>query len=115
MVVIVGAGIAGAATAYYTCRDPTSWALEGSRRVVVIDAVGPAACASGTAGAYASSHWGDGTKRQVLFRESFSLHQEIAETLQTPFHCVSACRVDLKETFVDGTRRAVEHGESSTS
>lgn len=115
MVVIIGAEIAGAATAYYTCRNPTSWALEGSRRVVVIDAVGPAACASGTAGAYVSNHWGDGTKRQVLFRESFALHQEIAETLHTPFHCVSACRVDLKETSEDGARRAVGNGEASTS
>lgn len=111
MVVIIGAGIAGAATAYYTCRNPTL--LEG-RRVVVVDAVGPAACASGTAGAYVSSHWGDGTKRQVLFRESFALHKEIAESLQTPFHCVSACRVDVKDPSVDGAPRTVEHGEASS-
>eukprot|EP00977_Amphora_coffeiformis_P030416 scaffold46860_cov168-Amphora_coffeaeformis.AAC.2 len=95
MVVIVGAGIAGAATAYYlvSCQQQTP--LD----VTIIDAAGrPAACASGTAGAYLSSHWGLRTKRDTLFRKSFALHEELARDLDlSSFHYVSSYRVEIGE------------------
>ena len=113
MVVIVGAGIAGAATAYYYC---CCRGLTTGERVVLVDAVGPAACSSGNVGAFVSSHWGEGTKRQALFRESFALHQQLAKELHTPFHVVSAHRrVDIKESslLVVGENKAEKQGTRS--
>lgn len=73
MVVVIGAGIAGAATAYYLSRyDPN---------IVIVDAVGPAAGSSGKAGAFLAEAWGDGTKRETLHRKSFQMHLELAEEL----------------------------------
>ena len=106
MVVIVGAGMAGIATAYYLCKLGTP---DLASQVTIVDAVGPAACSSGTAGAYLSSHWGDGTKRESLFRKSFALHQELAHDLSLQsFQCISSFRVNLSPDDNVGTPRINE-------
>ena len=48
MVVIIGAGIVGAATAYYLSNN----ACGAGTSITIIDAVGPAAGSSGRAGAF---------------------------------------------------------------
>ena len=108
MVVIVGEGIAVAASAYYLscCQPtintsfPTATAVAVSQlNVTIIDAAGrPAAGASGKAGAYLSKHWGDRTKRDTLFRKSFAMHEELARDLDLPsFRYVPSYRVEIGE------------------
>ncbi|CAB9529486.1 FAD dependent oxidoreductase [Seminavis robusta] len=72
MVVVVGAGITGAATAYYLSRA-------GVSPVTVIDSVGIATCSK--AAAFLSESWGDRTKTEKLHRTSFRLHLDLAEEL----------------------------------
>ena len=84
MVVIIGAGIAGASTAYYlSCLlSPSSQHLP----ITIFDPNGlplsDSACtASSKAGAFLSNSWGDGTKQQKLFHKSYDLHKELAVDL----------------------------------
>lgn len=96
MVVIIGAGIAGAASAYYYLARQSPSAMDTTCRCTLIDAVGPGACSSGTAGAYLSASWGDGTKRERIFRESFQLHEQLAKELElNSFHFVPSFRIQL--------------------
>lgn len=104
MVVIIGAGIAGAAAAYYyMCSPPygsppRAVAGEAEDNVTIVDAVGPAAGASGNAGAYLSRQWGDKTKREGLFARSFDLHEKLAVELGLrSFHYLDSYRVELNE------------------
>jgi glycine/D-amino acid oxidase-like deaminating enzyme len=86
MVVILGAGIAGAATAYYLSSSSSCGHGSG---ITLIDAVGPAAAASGNAGAFLSQRWGDGTKTEALHLSSFQLHETSAKELDLKsFHYV---------------------------
>ena len=79
----------GAATAYYLTQQTSHLPI------TILDAVGPGSCASGKAGAFLSSAWGDGTKREALFRKGFSLHKELALELNLKsFHPLEAVRVD---------------------
>ena len=81
MVVILGAGITGAAAAYYLVKS-SLLRTSSSPSIVVIDAVGPAACSSGKAGAFLTdSSWKSSTKTQVLHEEAFALHLELAKDL----------------------------------
>lgn len=117
MVAVIGGGIAGVATAYYLSSlsllddNPTSTRLPS---VTLVDAaVGPAACASGKAGAFVTSSWGasfsssssqrgggggggnTNKKQEALFRESFALHQRLADELKLEsFQTVSAYSYD---------------------
>ena len=84
MVAIIGAGIAGASTAYYlSCFLSPSSQLQP---ITIFDPNGQpssdSACtASSKAGAFLSNSWGDGTKRQALFHKSYDLHKELAADL----------------------------------
>jgi glycine/D-amino acid oxidase-like deaminating enzyme len=106
MVVIVGAGITGVATAYYllskTQHQPSNFP------VTIIDAVGPAACSSGKAGAFVSQAWGtdngsSNIKRDALFRAAYPLHEQLAHELNLQsFRELPAFRVDIeKESKTD--------------
>lgn len=101
MVVVVGAGIVGAATAYYISQFHVD--------VTVIDAVGPAACSSGKAGAYLAEAWGDGTKKEALHRKSFQMHLDLAEELGLEsFRLMDqTVRVDLESDIVAEEAAAV--------
>jgi len=96
MVVIVGAGIVGAATAYYLSASGA-----GKTSITVLDTVGPAAGSSGGAGAFITNRppaFRRGTensdKRRTLFEKSFELHQELAKDLDLE----SFCRVQNYQT-----------------
>mmetsp|Transcript_14319 Transcript_14319/g.29633 ORF Transcript_14319/g.29633 Transcript_14319/m.29633 type:complete len:390 (+) Transcript_14319:26-1195(+) len=89
MVVIVGAGIVGAATAYYLSCSANDIPI------TILDAVGPAAASSGKAGAFLTnrspSFARGGTKtsdkRTALFEKSFDLHQQLANELNLESYC----------------------------
>jgi len=71
-VVILGAGLHGAALAYFLT-------LRGVKPIVV-EKMKVAAAASGKGGGFLARDWGDATTRQ-LHKVSFKLHEELAETL----------------------------------
>ena len=90
MVVIVGAGVVGAATAYYL--STTGY---GDSPITILDAAGPAAGASGRAGAFITNQpplfcRGIGNakdKRGSLFEKSFDLHLQLAKDLKLESFC----------------------------
>mmetsp|Transcript_15632 Transcript_15632/g.43302 ORF Transcript_15632/g.43302 Transcript_15632/m.43302 type:complete len:430 (-) Transcript_15632:108-1397(-) len=94
MVVIIGAGVVGAATAYYL----SSASGVGKIPITVLDAVGPAAGSSGRAGAFVTNRpptfrRGIGEdnntddKRRALFEKSFELHVQLAKDLDLGSFC----------------------------
>jgi glycine/D-amino acid oxidase-like deaminating enzyme len=76
-VVICGAGVIGAAVAYYL-------ALRGIRSTV-IERSGVACAASGKAGGFLALDWCDGSPLAALARTSFQLHATLAPTLGTDY------------------------------
>src|SRR5690349_20072237 len=68
-VVICGAGVIGACTAYFL-------SLRGSE-VVVVERTGVACAASGKAGGFLALDWCDGSPLGPLARRSFALHAEL--------------------------------------
>ena len=72
-VVICGAGVIGAAVAYYL-------ALRGVA-ATVIERCGVACAASGKSGGFLALDWCDGSPLAALARKSFALHAELAQTL----------------------------------
>lgn len=71
--VICGAGVIGAAIAYYLA--------ERGVAATVVDRCGIAAAASGNSGGFLALDWCDGSPLEPLARASFELHQELARTL----------------------------------
>ena len=92
MVVIIGGGVVGTSTAYYLSSQ------QQQERLTIVDAVGPAACSSGRAGAFLAGSWGDDwSKRQGLFKASFSLHEQLSKELQLQsFRKLDSFQVDLE-------------------
>ena len=72
-VVICGAGVIGAAVAYYL-------SLRGVAATVV-ERCGVACAASGKSGGFLALDWCDGSPLAALARKSFALHAELAQTL----------------------------------
>jgi glycine/D-amino acid oxidase-like deaminating enzyme len=105
MVVIIGGGIAGVSTAYYLSSLVATGSSSIPLPITLVDAavVGASTtCASGKAGAFVTSSWGmergsggtNNQKQKALFRESFALHEALADELELKsFQTVSAFRV----------------------
>jgi glycine/D-amino acid oxidase-like deaminating enzyme len=72
-VVICGAGVIGAAVAYYL-------SLRGVA-ATVIERCGVACAASGKAGGFLALDWCDSSPLAALARKSFQLHAELSQTL----------------------------------
>jgi glycine/D-amino acid oxidase-like deaminating enzyme len=72
-VVVCGAGVIGAAVAYFL-------ALRGAR-VTVVERSGVACAASGKSGGFLALDWCDGSPLAPLARASFALHAELAREL----------------------------------
>ena len=72
-VVICGAGVIGAAIAYYLTRRGVA--------PLVVDRTGIAAAASGKSGGFLALDWCDATPVAPLARRSFALHAELAQRL----------------------------------
>jgi len=71
-IVIAGAGLHGAALAYYLTRR--------GEKPLLVDRHSVAAAASGKGGGFLARDWGSGPTEQ-LHTTSFALHQELAESL----------------------------------
>jgi len=71
--VICGAGVIGAAIAYYLSRRGIT--------VVLVERTGVACAASGKSGGFIAADWCQGQPQAALARLSFALHAELAETL----------------------------------
>jgi glycine/D-amino acid oxidase-like deaminating enzyme len=72
-VVICGAGVIGACTAYFLARR--------GAKPIVIERAGVACAASGKSGGFLALDWCDGTPLEGLARRSFALHAGFAEEL----------------------------------
>ena len=72
-VVICGAGVIGAATAYYLVQRGVA--------VTVVERCGVACAASGKSGGFLALDWCDGSPLAPLARKSFELHAQLAQTL----------------------------------
>src|SRR5262249_60183201 len=72
-VVICGAGVIGAAVAYYLSLRSVA--------TTVIERCGVACAASGKAGGFLALDWCDGSPLAPLARKSFQLHAELAQPL----------------------------------
>eukprot|EP00890_Picochlorum_soloecismus_P000663 jgi/Picsp_1/1598/NSC_05076-R1_fad-dependent oxidoreductase-like protein len=101
-VVVSGAGIIGASTAYYL-------ALHGMKPIV-IDSCSPACGASGKAGGFLALDWCDGSEVGALARKSFALHAQLARDLGVDYgyrkmRAYSASLEDNKDRAVRGGRR----------
>jgi len=73
-VVIVGAGVVGASTAYHLAK-------EHGVRCVVIEAHEPAGAASGKAGGFLAKGWTAGSHKDVLVQSSFASYASLAAEL----------------------------------
>jgi len=76
-VVICGAGVIGAAMAYYLSQRGVA--------ATVIERCGVACAASGKAGGFLALDWCDGSPLGPLARQSFALHAELARTLGSDY------------------------------
>ena len=76
-VVICGAGVIGAAIAYYL-------SLRGVAATIV-ERCGVACAASGKAGGFLALDWCDNSRLAALARTSFTLHVDLAQTLGTDY------------------------------
>lgn len=76
-VVICGAGVIGAATAYYLAQRGVT--------ATVIERSGVACAASGKAGGFLALDWCDGSPVGPLARKSFALHAALARTLGSDY------------------------------
>ena len=72
-VVVCGAGVVGAAVAYFLARRGV--------RVTVVERSGVACAASGKSGGFLALDWCDGSPLGPLARKSFALHAELATEL----------------------------------
>jgi glycine/D-amino acid oxidase-like deaminating enzyme len=69
-VLVLGAGVIGAATAFFLAR--------AGAETVLVERTEPACAASGKAGGFLALDWCDGLARAALSRRSFALHAELA-------------------------------------
>ncbi|MCL6607015.1 MAG: FAD-binding oxidoreductase [Geminicoccaceae bacterium] len=69
-VLVLGAGVIGAATAFFLARRGAA--------VAIVERAAPACAASGKAGGFLALDWCDGLPRAPLSRRSFGLHGELA-------------------------------------
>src|SRR5262245_18314099 len=76
-VVVCGAGVMGAATAYLLARRGVE--------VTVVERSGVACAASGKSGGFLALDWCDGSLLGPLARASFALHAELARTIATDY------------------------------
>lgn len=89
-IVIVGGGIIGCSTAYYLTKL-------GHRNVTLIEAVEVAHAASGRAGGFLALDWCDGQKTGALARRSYSLHKQLAESLDCGYRPMRTLSLEVRD------------------
>ncbi len=76
-VIVCGAGVMGAAVAYFLTRRGLA--------VTVVERTGVACAASGKSGGFLALDWCDGSPVEPLARLSFALHSELAREISTDY------------------------------
>jgi glycine/D-amino acid oxidase-like deaminating enzyme len=89
-VVVCGAGVMGAAVAYFLARRGV--------RVTLVERSGVACAASGKSGGFLALDWCDGSPLEPLARESFRLHADLSRALGTD------CGYRRMDTFMAAAR-----------
>src|SRR5204862_691537 len=97
-VVICGAGVIGACTAYFLARRGIE--------VTVVDRAGAASCASGKAGGFLALDWCAGSPLDALARRSFTLHAALQTEVGAEW---SYRRMNAYSGVVVGERSAHRH------
>ncbi|KAJ2195633.1 hypothetical protein IW144_003351 [Coemansia sp. RSA 522] len=78
-IVIVGAGIVGVATAYFTAKKlAKKYPAETRPQVILLEQCEPGCSASGKSGGFLARHWSDGTDTEQLAQFSYDLHAKLA-------------------------------------
>lgn len=75
--IICGAGVIGAATAYFLAQRGIA--------ATVVERCGVACAASGKSGGFLALDWCDGTALEPLARKSFALHEQLAHALAADY------------------------------
>lgn len=88
-VVISGAGIIGASTAYYLSQRGV--------KPIVLDACTPACSASGKAGGFLALDWCSNSELDALARKSFALHAELAKDFDCGYRRMRAHSAVLED------------------
>src|SRR5258706_1912895 len=76
-VIVCGAGVVGASTAYYLARRGVA--------VTVVERSGVACAASGKSGGFLALDWCDNSPLGPLARASFALHAELAREIRVDY------------------------------
>ncbi|KAJ2542205.1 hypothetical protein GGF49_003089 [Coemansia sp. RSA 1853] len=78
-IVIIGAGIVGVATAYFTVKKlAKKYPAEIRPQVILLEQCEPGCSASGKSGGFLARHWSDGTDTEQLAQFSYDLHAKLA-------------------------------------
>ncbi|KAJ1833122.1 hypothetical protein LPJ63_003012 [Coemansia sp. RSA 2711] len=84
-IVVIGAGIVGVSTAYFTAKKlAAEYPAEKRPRVVLVEQCEPGCSASGKSGGFLARHWSDGTDTEQLAQFSYDLHAKLAQEHNGP-------------------------------
>src|SRR6201999_2981797 len=77
-IVVCGAGVIGASTAYFLSRR--------GAEVIIVERMGVACASSGKAGAFLALDWNQGSPVDRLARRSFVLHEQLTHEIEGDWH-----------------------------
>ncbi|KAJ2085593.1 hypothetical protein GGI09_006847 [Coemansia sp. S100] len=81
-IVIIGAGIIGVSTAYFTAKKlAEKYPVDQRPRLILLEQCEPGCSASGKSGGFLARHWSDGTDTEKLAQFSYDLHAKLAAEL----------------------------------
>ncbi|KAJ2046812.1 hypothetical protein GGH13_009279, partial [Coemansia sp. S155-1] len=81
-IVIIGAGIIGVSTAYFTAKKlAEKYPVNQRPRLILLEQCEPGCSASGKSGGFLARHWSDGTDTEKLAQFSYDLHAKLAAEL----------------------------------
>ncbi|KAJ1995099.1 hypothetical protein GGI25_001326 [Coemansia spiralis] len=80
-IIIIGAGIVGVSTAYFTVKRIAETYPDSAKRprVILVEQCEPGCSASGKSGGFLARHWSDGTDTEQLAQFSYDLHARLAQ------------------------------------
>ncbi|ORX64112.1 FAD dependent oxidoreductase [Linderina pennispora] len=84
-IVIVGGGIVGVSTAFFTVKSlAEKYPAEQRPSVVLLEQCEPGCSASGKSGGFLARHWSDGTDTEQLAEFGYDLHAKLAREYNGP-------------------------------
>jgi glycine/D-amino acid oxidase-like deaminating enzyme len=80
-IVVIGGGIQGVSVAFHLMQRLLDQTTTKPNPIVILEAMHPAAAASGKGGGFMARSWGDGSPTQELHRQAFDMYQDLATTI----------------------------------